>query len=292
MSTVPTSGISVEASLLAPLLLMLTSVVERAITGRRRAHTDTGSARQRRPQRRRCGAWAAESVRARLCGRPLDRSPTKDAVLWVQPTLFSSGRGSQGSARTPRVVRRRTTDRAQRHDWLGAVDRVRARDVDRRVRRAGKTAASHRRTGSPLHAFRHRDVESPQRLSTAIAFSRRRPSDLPVAVIFSPRWLPSDLPRAPSERSRSRRARPERRWRAGDGALRADAAVTSRPQRAAWARRWRRWLVVRSRRLASVAQRRHAVEERHRGRWAPGLAGRSRSAERSRPCSGPTAAAR
>src|SRR4051794_22603740 len=196
MSTVPTSGISVEASLLAPLLLMLTSVVERAITGRRRAHTHTSSGRQRRPQRRRCGAWAAESVRARLSGRPLDRSPTEDAVLWVQPTLFLSGRGSQGSARTPRVVRRRTTDRAQWHDRLAAVDRVRARDVDRRARRAGKTAASHRRTGSPLHAFRHRDVERPHRLSTAIAFSRRRPSDLPVAVIFSPRWLPSDLPRA------------------------------------------------------------------------------------------------
>src|SRR3954462_15344084 len=37
MSTVPTSGISVEVSLLAPLLLMLPPSDERAIRGRRRA---------------------------------------------------------------------------------------------------------------------------------------------------------------------------------------------------------------------------------------------------------------
>jgi hypothetical protein len=96
---VPTSGISVEVSLLAPVLLMLTSV------GRARHNRATPGSQTRATR-------ANDGQTATL--RSLDGSEYEPAFMvaprpipdrgrspGVEPTLLSSGRESQGCARAP-----------------------------------------------------------------------------------------------------------------------------------------------------------------------------------------------
>src|SRR3954466_7742301 len=106
MSTVPTPGISVEISLLTPLLLMLTSVVGARLQGDG-GLADTRRAHQRPPRRRRCGARAAGASNepdVPAAPRPI---PDRGRSAWGGAPLSSPpGAKVKDVLGHPRVVRR------------------------------------------------------------------------------------------------------------------------------------------------------------------------------------------
>src|SRR5829696_3729962 len=99
MSMVPTSGMSVEVSVFAPALLMLTSVGRarhnRATPGSPTRHCTPTAAGTATLQSLGCGN--EDEPACLVAPRPI---PTEDAAF----TLLSSGGESQGCARAPRVA--------------------------------------------------------------------------------------------------------------------------------------------------------------------------------------------
>src|SRR5688572_29834175 len=131
MSTVPTSGVSVQVSLLAPVMVMLTSVGRarhnRATPGSptRAARADDGPklSTLREPKLRDeyepdllVAPWADSRPRTLRGWNPLSSHPGAK-VKWCSRRIVWSDGGA--------------TDPAQWHVRLAVVDRVLARDVDR-----------------------------------------------------------------------------------------------------------------------------------------------------------------